>query len=214
MSVSVVFSYLDVNRFAEFSPVSYAKSDKRGNKIKDHSRRMKGREEASVTTFALVVTRVFVYSRRGQERGWWRRRRRAFAGSGSVRGWFVTGVHTRVHVHVRAYAFTRRVANDLCISLITSVHCTVLSGDHSFIRPTCALRYCQRQKHPRHAEQLPSPPPVPAAPKCINAPCVCNTPGSFRSAKPLRVAFSRETEDFSLLSRFSMKILHNFSHEI
>lgn len=55
----------------------------------------------------------------------------------------------RLCVCVCVYAFTCYVANDLCIPLITSMHCTVLSGDHSFIRPTCALRYCQRQKHRR-----------------------------------------------------------------
>lgn len=61
------------------------------------------------------------------------------------------GVHKRARTYAYVDAFTRRVANDLCIPLITNVHCTVLSDDHSFIRPTCALRYCQRQKHSRHA---------------------------------------------------------------
>lgn len=67
------------------------------------------------------------------------------------RGGFVMGdgVGAGTPLLACVYAFTCYVANDLCIPLITSMHCTVLSGDHSFIRPTCALRYCQRQKHRR-----------------------------------------------------------------
>lgn len=62
----------------------------------------------------------------------------------------------RAYTLPRVYAFTCYVANDLCIPLITSMHCTVLSGDHSFIRPTCALRYCQRRKHRWRTQSVPA----------------------------------------------------------
>lgn len=116
--------------------------------------RARKRDEC-VTTFALAVTHVFVYSVNCGRR-WWRRRGN-LPEAASRLGGFVIGVHTRIRarVHVCVCIYAARAANDLCIPLITSVHCTVLSGDHSFIRPTCALRYCQRQKHPRHAEQPP-----------------------------------------------------------
>jgi hypothetical protein len=88
------------------------------------------------------VTRLFVYSTNRCTTRRFRRGRRACNGRARVRAC--------VCARACARAFTRRVANDLCIPLITSMHRTVLSGDHSFIRPTCALRYCQRRKHPRH----------------------------------------------------------------
>lgn len=114
--------------------------------MKSKITRCERREEASVTTFALAVTRVFIYSVNCGQR--WRRRRGICRRRHRVWRRGVCNRRTHGRAYTCAYAFTRRAANDLCIPLITSVHCTVLSGDHSFIRPTCALRYCQRQKHP------------------------------------------------------------------
>lgn len=91
----------------------------------------------------------------------------------------VTGARTYVREYVCVCvctcvcAFTGRVANDLCIPLITSMHCIVLSGDHSFIRPTCALRYCQSQRH-----SSPSPPLPPPLPLTLLRPRPTRTPNN------------------------------------
>lgn len=101
-----LFSYLD--RLAECFLVSYANSDEK--RAKSKITRVKGREEASVTTFALVVTRVFVYS---ASRG---RRGTAETEEGVCRRRQCAGVvcnrraHTRterVHVHMCACTHLR-----------------------------------------------------------------------------------------------------------